>query len=283
MNVAEAVGRQLGRRPELVEPLTGGCVGEVWLLHFPDGERLVAKVEEIGAGALELEGYMLRYLAERSRLPVPRVHHAGPGLLVMQHLAGSTGAGGFAEEHAAELLAELHEIRAEAFGHERDTLIGGLPQANPWTASWLEFFARHRLLAMGRQALDAGRLDSRTFADLERAAGRLDRWLTEPPRPSLLHGDVWSGNVLSRGGRITGFLDPAIYHGHPEVELAFTTLFATFGDRFFAAYRERRPLEAEFFSLRRHVYNLYPLLVHVRLFGGGYLGQVRSVLKRLLG
>lgn len=283
MNVPEIVDRQTGRRPQRAEPLSGGCVGEVCLLHFPGGERLVAKVAEPDDRGLDLEAYMLRYLAERTRLPVPRVCHSGPGLLLMEHLPGSTGAGGEAEEHAAELLAELHGIEGEAFGHERDTVIGGLPQPNPWADSWLEFFARHRLLAMGRQALDAGRLDSGTFADVERVAGRLSEWLVEPTRPSLLHGDVWSGNLLSRGGRITGFLDPAIYHGHPEVELAFTTLFATFGDRFFSAYAGYRPLDAEFFSLRRHVYNLYPLLVHVRLFGGGYTGQVRSVLKRLLG
>ncbi len=127
----------------------------------------------------------------------------------------------------------------------------------------------------------AGRLPSDVHERVQEVAARLDDWLDEPERPSLLHGDVWSGNILTDGGRVTGFVDPAIYYGHPEVELAFIGLFHTFGDRFFDAYAERRPIGDGFFDVRQHAYNLFPLLVHVRLFGGAYLGELVQTLGEL--
>lgn len=135
-------------------------------------------------------------------------------------------------------------------------------------------------MAMGQQAVDAGRMDMRMLRRIETLAEKCDELLDEPAHDSLLHGDVWSANVLAQGGRITGFIDPAIYYGHPEIELAFITLFSTFGEMFFERYRELRPLAPGFFEVRRDIYNVYPLLVHVRLFGGGYLSGVERVLTR---
>jgi len=102
----------------------------------------------------------------------------------------------------------------------------------------------------------------------------------EPVRPSLIHGDMWGGNVLAANGMITGFIDPALYFADPEIELAFTTLFSTFGDTFFSRYNEHRPLAPGFFEERRDLYNLYPLLVHVRLFGGSYVDSVDGILRK---
>jgi fructosamine-3-kinase len=135
---------------------------------------------------------------------------------------------------------------------------------------------------MAGLARAAGSLPMAMLQRLERLAARLDTLLEEPPYPSLLHGDLWTGNVLvGRGGRIAGFVDPAIYFGHPEIELAFGTLFGTFGAPFFRRYAEQRPLTPGFFELRRDLYNLYPLLVHVCLFGAGYLGGIERTLGRL--
>jgi fructosamine-3-kinase len=136
------------------------------------------------------------------------------------------------------------------------------------------------LLYMGRVAVESGRLPPALWQRVQRFADNLDRWLLEPERPSLLHGDVWTTNVLAQGDRITGFLDPAIYYGHVEIELAFTTLFGTFDQPFFECYQTLRPLRPGFFEERRDIYNLYPLLVHVRLFGGGYVGSVERILAR---
>jgi fructosamine-3-kinase len=198
----------------------------------------------------------------------------------MNFIPGSSAFSPAAEVHAADLLAELHEVSAPACGLDRDTLIGGLHQPNPWNPSWIAFFRDHRLLEMAKQAYDAAEMDSAMVHRIETFASRLSNLLDEPRHPSLLHGDVWSANVLADRGKITGFIDPAIYYGHPEIELAFITLFSTFGETFFGRYRERRGLSNDFFDARRDIYNLYPLLVHTRLFGGSYLAGVNGILAR---
>jgi fructosamine-3-kinase len=225
---------------------------------------------------------MLRELARLSELPVPRVHYADDTLLVMDYIAHDGGGiGPSAERHAGELIAALHAVPRERFGYERDTLIGPLAQPNPPGDRWVPFFRDQRLLYMARAAHDEGALPSPLLARIEKLAMRISEHLTEPAHPSLLHGDLWTGNVLTRQGRIAGFVDPAIYFGHPEIELAFATLFGTFGEAFFASYETRFPLEPGFHAERRDIYNLYPRLVHVRLFGSGYLAGIESTLARL--
>ena len=114
--------------------------------------------------------------------------------------------------------------RRERFGYARDTLIGPLPQPNPESDTWVPFFRDHRLLVMARLAHAEGSLPAAMLGRIERLAERIDDYLIEPAFPSLLHGDLWTGNVLVRGDRIAGFVDPAISFGHPEIELAFATL-----------------------------------------------------------
>lgn len=265
-----------------VEPLGGGCVAEVGMIILGDGRRLVVKA--LRPSDVATEAWMLTYLRRHSRLPVPGVLHAADGLLVVEHVDNDgQRVAPATDRHAADLLAELHAVTAVDFGLERDTLIGGLDQPNEPSTSWVEFFRDRRLVFMGRRALAAGGIGSDTFSRLERVAARVGEWIEEPPTPALLHGDVWSGNVLLRGGRIAAFVDPAIYFGHPEVELAFIALFSTFGDAFFARYRERGTLAAGFFELRCDIYNLYPLLVHAALFGSSYGARVDRIARRLVG
>jgi len=278
--LAQAVEAATGRRPARLRTLSGGCIATVYKIELEGGGACVAKLAP--QGGLAIEAWMLGYLAARSALPVPAVLHAADDLLLLEHVATAGRLERGAEAHAAELLAALHDITAPAFGLERDTVIATLPQPNPWTESWLEFFRDRRLLHLGRIALDRGRLPVATFGQLERLCGRLDRYLEEPAAPSLIHGDVWGGNVLARDGRIAGFVDPAIYYAHPEVELAFSTLFNTFGEDFFGRYAELRPLAPGFFEARRDLYNLYPLLTHTALFGGHYPGAVANTLSRFV-
>lgn len=279
-SLEERIEREIGQAVATVESLSGGCIGQVYAVRLMDGERLVAKVDDGATPRLDVEGFMLRYLADHSGLPVPAVYVCEPRLLVMDFVEGESRFPPETQRHAAELLAALHGVRGPRFGLERDTLIGGLHQPNPWTDSWLAFFREHRLLYMAREGRQAGRLPPSVLRRVERLAADLDRWLDEPAHPSLIHGDVWTTNVLAVGERVTGFLDPAIYYADPEIELAFTTLFGTFGDPFFERYHDLRPLEPGFFEERRVLYNLYPLLVHVRLFGGSYVGSVERTLSR---
>jgi fructosamine-3-kinase len=279
-NLARATEEYLGERFLSARPMGGGCIGEVYRVELEDGSPLVAKVDRKGESHLEREAYMLRYLRENSDLPVPEVFHGSETLLLMEFVDGSSRFSTAAERHAAELLAALHDVTWGSYGHERDTLIGSLDQPNPPTASWVEFFRDHRLLYLARVASEAGRLPAEDLERVDRLADRLDDYLAEPERPSLVHGDVWSANVLAKRDRITAFLDPAIYYADPEIELSFISLFNSFGDAFFERYAEIRDIVPGFFEERRDLYNFYPLLVHVYFFGGGYLNSVRSSLSR---
>jgi fructosamine-3-kinase len=278
--LAEGIEASLGERLRSARPMGGGCIGEVYRVELADGTALVAKVDREGASHLDREAYMLRYLREKSELPVPEVYHGSETLLLMEFVEGSSSFSEGAEHHAAELLAALHGITDDSYGHERDTLIGSLNQPNPQTGSWIEFFRDQRLLYLANVAHDAGRLPSEDLARIERLAGKLEDYLEEPEQPSLIHGDVWSANVLAKGDRISAFLDPAIYHADAEIELAFISLFNSFGEPFLERYAEIRPIRPGFFEVRSDLYNLYPLLGHVYFFGGGYLGSVRSALSR---
>ncbi len=276
----DQIEQALGQRPVRHKALSGGCIGSVYRVWLADGTSLVAKVADGSGATLDAEGYMLRYLRDHSALPVPEVLFSAPTLLLMTFIAGHSLLDERAEQHAADLLADLHGVRGTAFGLERDTLIGGLHQPNAPSPEWIPFFRDQRLLYMGREALRVGRLPAGVFSRLEHLGQRLTRWLDEPDDPGLIHGDMWTTNILAQEGRITGFIDPAVYYAHPEIELAFSTLFNTFGQAFFERYHERRPIEPGFFEARRDLYNLYPLLVHVRLFGGGYVRSVENILSR---
>ena len=290
---AELIARALGLAPPLrLTRLSGGCIAEVYRADFAPGVHapVVAKLDTASpTPALDREAFMLRYLAEHSELPVPCVLAASPTILVLEYIDAPDRITPASQRHAAELLADLHSIAppppdAARFGLDRDTLIGPLEQPNPWTESWVTFFRDHRLLHMTAGAHRSGNLPAPLGARLEHLAARLGELIDEPPRPSLIHGDAWSGNILCRDGRVAAFIDPAIAYAHPEQELAFTTLFSTFGPPFFERYRELRPIPPGFDDgprPRRDVYNLYPLLVHVALFGGHYPADLDSTLRRL--
>lgn len=275
MDVSDRLAAALGVAVRATTPLQGGCIAAVYRADLADGRRVVAK---IGGRLLDREALMLRALAA-AELPVPAVIHAAPDLLIMRHVEGESRFDARAERHAAELLAALHAHTAPHFGYPTPTLIGGLDQPNPREADWATFYGQHRIGYMAREAERVGRLSAGQRRRVEAVADRLGAWVAPGP-PSLLHGDVWTTNVLAADGRITGFLDPAIYYGHAEVELAFIDLFSTFGRPFYDAYQALRPLAPGFFRDRCPLYQLYPLLVHARLFGGHYAEQVDAIARR---
>jgi fructosamine-3-kinase len=228
---------------------------------------------------VEAEG--LNLLRSTDTLPIPQVIGHGvqgdKAYLILEYIDPGTP-----DKHywdtLGHSLAVLHSHTQPKFGLRFNNYIGSLPQSNPFTTSGHDFFFEHRLLPQAGLALYKGLLPKQTYD----ALFRLQRHLTDilpNERPALLHGDLWSGNLLVTEAGQPALIDPAVYYGFREAELAFTKLFGGFDDRFYEAYDEAFPL-LEGFSERIAIYNLYPLLVHVNLFGSGYVSGIERVLKQ---
>jgi len=177
-----------------------------------------------------------------------------------------------------ESLAELHTKTQPDFGLDHDNFIGRLPQSNQKHNSWPEFFERERIRPQLERAIESGKIPKTYIKQAERLFHQLASIFPDEPA-CLLHGDLWSGNFISTDKNQTALIDPAVYFGNREMELAFTKLFGGFGTAFYEAYHHHYPLQPGF-EHRTEICNLYPLLVHVNLFGGGYISQVTSILKR---
>jgi fructosamine-3-kinase len=277
-SLRERVAAALDAEVRGIASLDGGEIGDVYRVDLPD-RRVVAKT---GPTDLTVEARMLDHLGERSPLPVPDVLGAASDLLVIEWLPGETGVTAIAEDHLADLVAGTHAVPPEraAFGFPFETLYGELVQPNPWTDSWAAFYREHRVLHAADAARAADRLPPRLYDRVRALADRFEGLLREPAAPALLHGDLWTENVLCADGAVTGVLDPACYYGHLEVELAYARWTGTVGEPFLERYRERAGLEKNFRE-REPLYRLYPLLVHAWTFDAErYRESLRAVCTR---
>ncbi len=278
------LARLLGEAPAEIVPVSGGDIGESYRLRLRDGERYFAKhyAGPEGARMVEAEAFGLAWLAEPTVLRVPRVRAvSGPGatipLLVLEWIdSGSTGGG--THEELGRGLARLHASGADSFGLDRDNFVGRLPQANAPSGDWASFYRDRRLAPLIDRARAQGLLGGRLLADASRLLERLPQLVGPPEPPARLHGDLWGGNWLSDAEGIPVLIDPAVYGGCREIDLAMMRLFGGFGDRVFEAYREAAPLP-DGAEERVDLYQLYPLLVHLNLFGAGYAGAVERALR----
>ncbi len=269
--------KELKTRIHSIAPLSAANNAQIYRFGLEGGRSVVAKVAERG---LDTEAYMLNYLKQRSKLPVPTIHYSNEHVIVMEPIESHYALDAAGTKNAAEVIAALHEIHAEQYGLERDTLIGSLKQPNQQNKDWVAFFTEQRLLYMANEALKEHKIDVKVMKMLEKLVPRLPGILKNPQAPSLIHGDIWGGNVLAGRGKVAAFLDPAIYYADPEIELAFIRLFNTFDETFFRHYHEIRPIRPGFFEERADIYNLYPLLVHARLFGMSYARKAQRILEK---
>jgi len=265
VNLERKIERLVGAQVLECDPLAGGDLSSVTRARLAGGRTIVAKSGPL----VEAEARMLRALAARG-IPVPAVIAAEPGLLLMAHLPAGGALSGPAWQDLAAILNQLAAAPEAAYGWREDYAFGPVAIANPLMDDWPDFWAEHRLRC------HLPHLPSRLGQRVERLAATIGERLPGHPPAALLHGDVWGGNVLVADGRISGLIDPACYRGDREVDVAMPTLFdhppACFFDALDLApgWRDRLP-----------VYRLWPLLVHVRLFGGGYLASAERELDRL--
>jgi fructosamine-3-kinase len=279
-----AIEQALGVAVTRLEAVGGGDINEARRLTLADGRRAFAKYNpEAPSGLFEAEAHGLDWLAEARALAVPRVLGVGSGshaFLLLEWIEPGARCPDF-DERLGRGLAALHRAGAPRFGLARDNFIGLLAQDNRPQADWAAFYRERRLAPLVRLAVERGAADAELARAFERLFARLDELTGPPEPPARLHGDLWGGNLHASAAGEPVLIDPAAYGGHREIDLAMMRLFGGFGERVFAAYAESFPL-APGASDRIAVYQLYPLLVHLCLFGVGYLGQVRRALERYL-
>lgn len=288
--VEAALSNRAARSVEILdtEPVTGGCIHQTVRLSTDLREDFFlkwAQDPESDVFAAEADG--LRALRESTDLTVPAVvAHSDaeeiPAWLLLEYVPPGSPAPDYAER-LGEALAEFHEAREGPCGWHRSNYIGSLPQANTTTDDWPAFWWSERLEPQLALARARGRLAT-LDRDWDVLASRLPTLLAgavEDGR-AILHGDLWSGNVYPGPDGAPVLVDPAVYRGHREVDLAMTELFGGFPEGFYAAYNDRRPLTDGYKKFRRPVYQLYPLLVHLNLFGGAYLNGVKAALRSAL-
>ena len=279
--LAPAVARLLGARRARLVPVAGNWGLTVYRAETDQGLAAVKAGTPVLEGHLETEARMLADLA-RAGLKVPTVLALGENMLATEWIEHErTELRPIHERAAAEALLSLHAAARPAFGYPYPTQIGALRQPNEEGVTWTGFFRDRRLCHYAACAARAGLIDAGLLGRIERLAARLDRFLDEPDHPSLLHGDIWTGNVLIHGRRLGAFVDPALFCGHREYELAHVTLHGTFGHAFFAAYAASWPVPREFTELRRDIYLIVPLLQHAILSGPAYLHRIDRTLGRL--
>ena len=275
--LAAASGEHLQVRS--IDPAGGGCIHRSFVITGTRGRCFVKTNERRFLDAFEAEADGLAALAQAGvRAPAPLCHgEAGSeAFLVLEYL--ELRSGGDAES-LGRALALLHSSQGKSHGWHRDNFIGATPQRNRQHDDWAEFFRDERLRPQLRLALENGHASLETIG--ERLCDKVASLLKgHHPAPSLLHGDLWGGNAGFIAGGAPVLFDPAAYYGDAEADLAMTELFGGFAPKFYAAYRELRP-PIPGYELRRDLYNLYHVLNHANLFGGGYVGQARRLMDRL--
>lgn len=264
--------------------VAGGSINRCYRWQAAAGVMFVKVGARTAQAAFAAEADGLRELGEAHVLRVPRVLATGvagaAAFLALEWIERGT-AGEACERRLGEQLAALHSVTAPRFGWWRDNTIGRTPQSNAWSGDWVEFFAERRLRPQLVLAVRNG------FAAL--LAERLERLLAalpallagHAPRAALLHGDLWGGNWLASAAGEPVLFDPAVYYGDRETDLAMTRLFGGFGAAFYRAYETAAPLPAGA-AVRGELYNLYHVLNHANLFGGGFAHQARELIDRLL-
>jgi fructosamine-3-kinase len=285
--VAAALAKALGSDVVSASSVAGGDINDAYALTLADGRRLFAKANARSPrGMFAAEARGLAWLAEAGVLRVPAVVAvAAPEdaaqFLALELVATGRPARDF-DERLGRGLAALHRFgtRSATFGLDHDNFVGSLPQDNTAAPSWPEFYRARRLEPLLRRAADRGLASSRMRQGFHRLFAALDELVGPPEPPARLHGDLWGGNLLCDDRGAPVLIDPAVYGGHREIDLAMMRLFGGFGARVFDAYDEAAPL-ADGHPERVALYQLYPLMVHVNLFGGGYVGSVESALDRL--
>ncbi|WP_114748267.1 fructosamine kinase family protein [Pleomorphovibrio marinus] len=277
--------RVFGKEPVLQQyrMIAAGTINQAIYLHTDRGEFMLKVNHQEDSDIFKREDEGLKLLRENCGLLVPQTLYEGRledrNYLLMEWVKGVKPSEDYSQV-LGEGMAELHMATQNQFGLEVDNYISILPQSNRAHQDWEDFFIAERLEPMLQRALYEGLVDE-TFMGRFRGIYPKLSSVFPKEKPALLHGDLWAGNVITGPNGLPALIDPAVYFGHREVDLAFSKLFGGFDNKFYQSYHSVFPLEPGF-EERVEIYNLYPLLVHVNLFGKSYLSGVQRTIKRWL-
>lgn len=255
--------------------LTGGCINNAVKLNTDKGLFFVKWNANAKANMFQSEYRGLKILKDTNTICIPDVFGFDENFLILEFIAPSNPDNAF-WENFGQKLALMHQQTHPKFGLEFDNYIGSLQQSNEQNKNWDDFFIQKRLQAQ----LSIGDFTANILSDFDKLFQKIPN-IFPVEKSALLHGDLWSGNFLAKGGDIPVLIDPAIYYGNREMDIAMSKLFGGFNSDFYFAYNESYPLENGW-EERIQICNLYPLLVHVNLFGGGYINQVKNILSYYL-
>ncbi|MGB5606002.1 MAG: fructosamine kinase family protein [Gammaproteobacteria bacterium] len=279
-DIHAATGKQAA--PGRQDPVGGGCINRAVRLHYGDASYFVKlnSAGQLDMFAAEAQGLQELRNSHSLRVPEPVCHGVAgqSAYLVLEYLE----LGGHGDPVAlGEGLARMHRTSADRFGWLRDNTIGSTPQINTFADDWIAFWRERRLrfqLDLAAQHGHGGRLQSEGAKLLDEFPQLFANYA---PQAALLHGDLWSGNYSYTQDGEPVIFDPAVYFGDREADLAMTELFGGFSRDFYAAYRNAYPLDTGY-AVRKTLYNLYHVLNHLNLFGGGYLSQAQGMIDALL-
>lgn len=279
--VSRAVEAALGASCKRASPVSGGDINDAFRASLADGRTVFVKTNDRADPSMfPAEARGLDWLCEAGALRVPRVlavsRGDSPAFLVLEYLESGRRVSDF-DERLGRGLAALHHFGAPSFGLEHDNFIGRLPQDNTSAPNWAEFYRDRRLLPQLERAAERGLAPTELRRGFEQLFAKLGDRVGPPEPPARLHGDLWGGNLHVDERGEPCLIDPAAYGGHREVDLAMMRLFGGFSQATFSAYAEAFPL-ADGHEERVALYQLYPLMVHVNLFGGSYVGSVQRAL-----
>ena len=279
--IKQHLSGKLGKEVLSVDFFTEGQIGDIYKIDTAD-ESYILKTSQ-PSDNLIIEANMLQDI-NKYDVAVPRVYAFNETYLLLEYIEEKSLGKEAEELAAAKVLTDLHSVTNESrmYGYYYNTTIGPFRQDNEQTQyNWGLFLGQMRIMPMARICYDKREIAKQTLERLEGLCRDLYKRIDmSSVMPSLLHGDLWGGNILYN---IKGavLIDPAIYFGDREMELAFILMFNTFGQTFFNAYKEVHPLSDDFYDVKVPLYQIYPLLVHVALYGGSYVGQLEQVIKRL--
>ena len=265
-----------------VSPVSGGSINHAARLDTTNGTFfLKANDTFLYPGMFEKEAHGLQLLKETKLFTIPEVvltgEEEGLAFLILRHMESKLKNKNFWESFGNS-LAKIHKLTSQSFGFSENNYIGSLVQSNREHNRWTNFFIEERLEKQLQLAVSAGRIDSSDSNFFNRIYTRYESLATEEP-PALIHGDLWSGNIITGTNGEPCLVDPAVYYGHREMDISMTRLFGGFDEEFYTSYNSEYPLQSGF-EERMDIHNLYPLMVHVNLFGGSYLNQVKNIVRR---